>query len=55
MSREIVACVTRQPAFASASASSCWLPTRRRETTLAISRCRSGFASARASGSTELQ
>src|ERR687883_193019 len=31
MSRETVACVTRQPAFASASASSSWLPQRLRE------------------------
>ena len=35
--------ITWQPARARAAASSCWLPTRRRETTLAISRCRSGL------------
>ena len=52
MSRETVACVTGQPAFASASASSSWLPIRCRVTTLAISRCRSAFASGRVSGST---
>src|SRR3954451_6566839 len=43
MSRETVAWVTGQPAFASASASSSWLPIRFRETTLAIKRCRSDF------------
>lgn len=41
MSRETVACVTGHPAFARASASSSWLPMRRRETTLVINRCRS--------------
>src|SRR5438309_1200526 len=45
MSRETVACVTRHPAPASASSSSNWVPTRLRETTLSIRRCRSAFAS----------
>src|SRR6476646_8133264 len=49
MSRETVACVTWQPALASASASSNWLPIRFRETTLAIKRCRSDFVSKRLS------
>jgi len=55
MSRETVACVTGHPAFASASASSSWLPMRLRVTTLAIKRCRSDFASGRVSRSTGLQ
>src|ERR671936_2955138 len=45
MSRETVACVTTQPARASASSNSNCVPTRFRETTLSISRCRSAFAS----------
>jgi len=55
MSRETVACVTWQPALASASASSSWLPIRFRETTLAIKRCRSDFESGRVTGSTGVQ
>ena len=44
MSREIVACVTAQPESARASSSSNCVPTRLRETTLSIRRCRSLFA-----------
>ena len=50
MSRDTVACVTAQPARESAEASSCWLPIRRRETTLSIKRCRSGLESVRVRG-----
>ena len=55
MSREMVGLGDSATRLASASASSCWLPTRRRETTLAISRCRSALASGRVAGSTALQ
>src|SRR5947207_6403409 len=45
MSREIVAWVTPQPESARASSNSNCVPTRLRETTLSIRRCRSAFAS----------
>src|SRR6266566_1815903 len=47
MSRDAVACVTTQPAAASASISSNCVPTRLRLTMLSIRRCRSAFASGR--------
>src|SRR5437764_7043343 len=47
MSRETVAWVTTQPAEPSASSSSCCVPSRRRSTRLAMSRCRSGLARCR--------
>src|SRR6266496_2168982 len=49
VSRETVACVTRQPTAASASISSCCVPNRFRSTRLATSFWRSAFESRRSS------